>query len=652
MKPIVFAVFIAMAPLFAVAAAPADGGDRPLLMEGKHTLYQRVLSTPGARLAAEPGGQGHATVIPFTSFYVYARREHGGTQWVQVGTDRHGTRTGWLPAASTLEWNHGLTAAFRNPADHDRVLLFKDSDSLRRLAQEDDLTAYERLYAQAQQEQLPPDAPVVAIQPPGFIDIQEDFYLIPIRQHEDIYLGNERARMLQVSSVPLPRNDDNGRETEVPRQAYSAGLAFVIDSTLSMDPYIERTREAVRKIYDTLGNASLLGDVSFALVAFRDNPDSAAPGLDYLTRTYVDLQQGRDAAGFLSRVDSLRASRVSSRDFVEDAYAGVKQAIETLDWSDYEARYIVLITDAGARDGDDPLSSTGLGAESLRKLAQDKGIAIFVLHLLTPATMANHAADAAQYRELAEFPGIGSLYYGVPTGDVGKFGEALDTLAGQITEQVRLAATSDERPAQPAVPPSADTQLAELQAKVAKLGYALRMKYLRQTEGGQVPEVFDAWLLDRDFRNPERAAVDVRVLLTRDQLSDLHDVLAAVLERAEEGMLSPQTFLDELQSLAVTMTRDPGQLGAASTGQGSSLADLGFMREYIEDLPYTPEVMGLSLDDWQSWSTKQQVAFVTRLEDKLDYYRALHDHTDLWVSLDNGPVSGDSVYPVPLEVLP
>jgi hypothetical protein len=652
MKRIVLFVFIVMAPLFPAAAEPVDDGDTPLLMEGKQTLYQRVLSTPGARLAAEPGGQGHSEVIPFTSFYVYARREHGATQWVQVGTDRHGTRTGWLPADSTLEWNHGLTAAFRNPADHDRVLLFKDSASLRRLAQEGDLTAYGRLYAQAQQEMLPTDAPVVAIQPPGFIDIQDDFYLIPIRQHEDIYLGNERARMLQVSSVPLPRNEASGGETAVPRQAYSAGLAFVIDSTLSMDPYIQRTREAVRKIYDTLGGASLLGDVSFGLVAFRDNPDSAAPGLDYLTRTYVDLQQGRDAASFLSRVDSLRASTVSSRDFVEDAYAGVKQAIETLDWSDYAARYIVLITDAGARDADDPLSSTGLGAASLRKLAQDKGIAIFVLHLLTPATMANHAADAAQYRALAEFPGIGSLYYGVPTGDVGKFGEALDTLAGQITEQVRLAATADQRPTAPVVRQSADTQLAELQVKVAKLGYALRMKYLQRTEGGQVPEVFDAWLLDRDFRNPERAAVDVRVLLTRDQLSDLHDVLAAVLERAEEGMLSPQTFLDELQSLAATMTRDPGQMGAASVGQGSSLADLGFMREYIEDLPYTPEVMGLSLDDWQSWSTKQQVAFVTRLEDKLDYYRALHDHTDLWVSLDNGPVSGDSVYPVPLEVLP
>ncbi len=652
MMQLVRAAFVAMTPVLVLAATAVEGGDKPLLMEGKRSLYQRVLATPDARLSAEPGGTGQSAVIPFTSFYVYARREHSGMQWLEVGMDRHGTRAGWLPATSTLEWNHGLTAAFPNPTGHDRVLLFNDRDSLRQLVRERDLAAYEGLYEQAQEDVLSPNSPVVAIQPPNFIDIQEDFYLVPIRQHEDIYLENEQARLLQVSSVPLTPTESASSGSAATPPSYTAGLAFVIDSTLSMDPYIERTREAVKKIYDRLGEADLLGDVSFGLVAFRDNL-SSAPGLGYLVRTYVDLDQGRDAASFLSRVNSLQASDISSQDFVEDAYAGVKEAIETTDWSEYAARYIVLITDAGARGAADPLSSTALGSENLRKLAQEKGVAIFVLHLLTPATMANHASATEQYQALAEFPGIGSLYYGVPTGDVVKFGEALDALAGQITEQVRLAAT-DQQPAMP-IPTSADAQLAELQAKVAKLGYALRMKYLQTAEGGQIPTVFDAWLLDRDFRDPERAAVEVRVLLTRDQLSDLHDVLAAVLERAEEGMLSPQTFLEELQSLAATMARDPTQLGsttATTAGEGNSLAELGFMREYIEDLPYTAEVMGLSLDDWQSWSTKQQVAFVTGLEDKIAYYRALHDHTDLWVSLDNGPVDGDSVFPVPLEVLP
>ncbi|MGD2138678.1 MAG: VWA domain-containing protein, partial [Gammaproteobacteria bacterium] len=368
--------------------------------------------------------------------------------------------------------------------------------------------------------------------------------------------------------------------------------------------------------------------------------------------TYVDLDEGRDAEGFLSRLKSLRDAGVSSRDFTEDAYAGVKQAIEGIDWSGHDARYIVLVTDAGAREADDPLSSTGLDAGHLRQLAQEKGIAIFVLHLLTEATMPNHAADAAQYRRLAEYPGIGSLYYGVPTGDVDEFGRVLDALAGQITGQVRTAAAN--RPAAE-VPASDDPQLAELQERVAKLGYALRMRYLRKTSDGKLPSVFDAWLLDRDFRDPQRHTLDVRVLLTRDQLSDLSDVLIQVLEAAEEGLLSPQNFLSELQSLAATAARDPERLGATTattTGAGGSLAELGFMREYIEDLPYTGEVMGISLDDWQSWSTQEQIAFLNRLEDKVTYYRALHDHTDLWISLDGGPVSGESVYPIKLEQLP
>jgi len=646
------ALVFLMAPLLAICAKPAAGGDEPLLIEGKRELYQRVLAVPGARMANEAGGEKHELVTPFTAFYVYSRRMLDGTEWVEVGTERHGTRTGWLQLDSTLEWNHGLTATFRDPAGHNRVLLFRDQESVSQLARQRDSAAYDRLYQEAVEENLSKGSPVIAIQPPGYIDIRDDFYLVPIRRYEDIYLGNEQARLLEVSSVPMDTEAPVPDEKPVAARSYTAGLAFVIDSTLSMDPYIDRTLEAVERIYGTLDSANLLGNVNFGLVAFRDNP-AAAPGLDYLTRTYVDLKQGRDGEGFLSRVKSLQAASISSQDFKEDAYAGVKQAIESIDWAGHDARYIVLVTDAGARDADDPLSSTGLGAASLRQLALDKGIAIFVLHLLTPDVMADHAQAAMQYRELADYPDIGSLYYSVPTGDVAGFGKVLDALAGQITGQVRIVASGGRAPVP--VPASDDEQLASLQAKVAKLGHALRMRYLQKSEGGRVPSVFNAWMLDRDFHNPERPTLDVRVLLTRDQLSDLHDVLTQVLNTAEEGLMSPQNFLDELKSLAATVSRNPEQLGgttATTAGKGNSLADLGFIQEYIEDLPYTGEVMGLSLDDWQNWSTLRQVDFLNRLEEKVSYYRALHDHTDLWVSLDGGPVGGDSVYPVPLEMLP
>jgi hypothetical protein len=164
--------------------------------------------------------------------------------------------------------------------------------------------------------------------------------------------------------------------------------------------------------------------------------------------------------------------------------------------------------------------------------------------------------------------------------------------------------------------------------------------------------VFDAWMIDRDFMNPERSAVDVRVLLTRDQLSDLKYVMQQVLELAEEGVLSPQNFIDDLKSLAATVSRDPSSVGGSTSESGANLADMGYMREYIEDLPYTGEVMNLTLETWEEWSAKVQIEFMHRLESKINYYQALHDHTDLWVTPGGGPVNGNSVFPVALDLLP
>jgi len=641
--------------LFSINIAAAE--KHPLLMPGKHALYQRVLAIPGSRLHAKPGDTGKP-VTPFTAYYVYARTPKGDSEWLQVGTGRYGKTNGWLRKGDSIDWNQGLTVAFSEPTDHDRALLFRSATALKDIAGQRDLKRYKKLYQEAVGGVIDNDSPVVAIQPPGKLDIQKDFYLVPILQHQDLYLGNEQARMLKVASVPLqdPAPTSKPRKPVAPAPAlknYTAGLAFVIDSTLSMDPYIDRTREAVMKIYDSLGDAGLLGNVNFGLVAFRDDPKNA-PGLDYRTRTYVTLEQGRNPGNFLTQINNLKAATVSSQDFKEDAYAGIKRAIEKMDWDGHAARYIVLITDAGPREADDPLSGTGMNATQLRKLAREKGIAIFVMHLLTPSTRADHARAAERYRNLSQFPGIGSLYYGVPTGDVDEFGHVLDTLAGQITMQVQMAgAGQPQKPLEPT--PDANPQLAALQSKVAKLGYALRMRYLQKPVGGKVPRVFNAWLLDHDIRHPEKSTLDVQVLLTRDQLSDLHDILKQVLATAEEGLLSPDNFLNELKSLAATIARDPEKLGettATTAGEGNSLADLGFMREYIEDLPYTGEVMSLSLEDWEAWPAREQIAFLQRLEDKIQYYRALHDHTDLWVNLDGGPVDGDSVFPIPLNMLP
>jgi len=635
----------ALAALAVVALGSAQAQvTRPLTLEGKRALYQRVIAVPGARVVGSAGASLRQVrpVAPFTVFYVYGRTEVDGREWLRVGLDSVGDVRGWMPAEQGVEWRQTLTVGFKDPANQPRVPLFADRDELKALAEENDVAAYEALRERAVTGSVG-DSGVVAIQPDGFIDIRRNFYLVPILSHEDVLVGDYQARLLEVASVPLDYPDP-----------YRAGIVFVIDTTVSMQPYIEQTREIMRGVYEQIDAAGLSDRVAYGLVGFRDNT-TAAPGLEYVSRVFADLTgSGED---FLRQVGGVSAATASSQGFNEDPYAGIVRALDEVDWGNHFARYVVLITDAGPRLGSDPLSGTGLDTAALRSRLAELGVSALTIHLKTPtgARENDHAPAEREYRALSRIEGIGEFYFPVETGDVASFGSALETLMTQLTDQVRIAAAGFE-PARGgrAVTGADASELATLQQKVERLGYALRMDYQQQQAGGgAVPALFNAYMLDRDPAAPEQQAVDVRVLLTRDQLSDMHDVLAQILLRAEEGLLAPQDFLDELRSLAAIVSRDPEAVETAGAAAGAmSLADLGYMREYIEGLPYQSEVMNLDLANWQTWTAVQQFEFINSLDGKVAYYRELHDNLDLWVSLDGGPVDGDSVYPLLLEALP
>lgn len=615
---------------------------KPLLQEGKEALYQRVIAAPGAMLVADPASPSETRgVPPFSNFYVYDRRGgEGGRQWVQVGTDSNGAIDGWVDGDQVFDWKQTLTVAFRDPAKHNRVLLFGDRDSLKKIVDENDAAAYRRLQSRVAGGDVA-DTPVVAVQPDYNVDIRRNFYLIPILGHEDVLIGGQQSRLLRVASVPL---QDSALITET----YRTGIVFVIDSTVSMKPYIDATRAVMERVYRSIGNEKLGERVSYGLVEYRDNT-GAAPGLGFVARSVADL--GGTGEQFLSRIREVQPAAVSSEGFNEDAYAGVQEALGSVDWNDYYARFIVLITDAGPRDATDPLSATGLDAATLQRLAADKDVAVGVFHLQTPAGRDNHAYAEAAYRRLSTVPDVGEFYYPVEAGDVDEFESALSALTDVLTAHVRAAAAG--QPPALARQAAVESDLGTFQETVDRLGYGLRMRYLQERAGEGVPSLFNAWVIDRDFYAPEERALDVRVLLTRDQLSDLHEVLRQVLITAEEGTLAPDDFLDELKSLAASVSRDPQAARTATrTVGGESLADLGYMREYLEGLPYKSEVMYLDLSIWEQWPAQRQFEFVNQLDSKVAYYKALHDNIDLWVSLDGEAVDGDSVYPLLLEALP
>ena len=220
----------------------------------------------------------------------------------------------------------------------------------------------------------------------------------------------------------------------------------------------------------------------------------------------------------------------SGRQFDEDAYAGVMQALDNISWQNFGARYLVLVTDAGALSGGHRLSGTGLDAEQVRSEALHRGVAVYTMHLKTPQGQKNHATARRQYEQLSSHPLLSRpLYYPVELGDVDAFGRNVDLLAEAIVEQVRGAALG-KRVAGSALTADADygrdekkPEAVEQRVKdeVARLGHAMELEYLGRVGDTGAPDVLQAWITDVDLKDPLRRSLEVRVLLTKNQLSDM-----------------------------------------------------------------------------------------------------------------------------------
>ncbi|MFJ4143151.1 vWA domain-containing protein [Pseudomonas sp. NPDC089734] len=656
-------VSLSLAACLCLSTGYAMAADKPLLQEGKKTLFQRVLTTPGCHLSPAAGAAPGAEQPAFSRFYVYEHATAGNAEWLKVGPDSFGKTSGWLPAACTVDWKMQLTLAFTNPANRDRLMFFKERKTLEGILDAPDPVSHVApLRAKLKQNTLAPG--VLAQEPEYFIDMQKQFYLLPVLSGEEVMTeAGFRTRILNVASVSKADSATAGQpgqttasQSQGPAAAnaasqlkeFSAAVVFVIDSTISMDPYIERTREAISKVYAQIAKENLGRQVKFGLVAFRSST-KAVPGLEYVTKMYADPNTVKDGDDFLAKAADLKQAKVSSKSFDEDSYAGVMQAIEQVDWSPFGARYVVLITDAGALEGDDKLSKTGLNAEQVRIEASNPGVAIYTLHLKTPAGAKDHAKAEAQYQALSTYTGTNtSLYYPVDAGDVNTFGNKVDALAGAITQQVKAAYMGDD-----AIGSAMNAKASPAEQKMlddaALIGHAMRLAYLGEKTGSQAPPVFQAWIADRDPIKQNVPTTDVRVLLTKAQLSDLSDVLKKILDAANEGLISPSEMFDRLRSVAATMGTDPNQLKQNGTAK---LSELGVLGEYLEDLPYHSEVLNLDEETWKSWDGLAQEKFIRTLSTKLRHYQVYNADVDRWVSLAEGSDARENVYPVPLEMMP
>jgi serine/threonine-protein kinase PpkA len=624
-------------------AANQDGGDKPLLMAGKKTLFQRVLSKPGAQLAADAGGTPGSTALPaFSVLYVYARQQVNGAPWVKVGASSDGHSEGWLPAEQVSDWKQSLVLKFTERSGRGPVMFLRKPEDVERLLA--DTTAARNEMTKAQRDDGSSQQ-VLAIEPQDNAIPQDQFYLLPIfESRESFDAEGQPAQLLNVASIDpgnTPQVNGAGAKLGGKPDAFRTGIVLVVDTSVSMQPYIDQVNDVVKGLQEQISARGELDKVSFGMVGFRNNTDKT-PGLEYVSKTLVPLQPGNDPQRFVELARGVKATTVSSHSFNEDAFAGVMDAVDNMDWSPYAGRVILLVTDAGALRKNDPLGRTQMNEAQVREAALRKQIKIYALHLRTPAGKNNHGYAEQQYRSLTADanPKIGDLYISVAGGDVGKFGSTVNEIGSVFADLVHNAGQQKSQPA-----PLVQSGLS-LAAKTAAIGYAMHMDFLGQRNAAHAPQLVTAWTTDRDLTNPTLPAFQVCVLLSKLQLNDLQQSLKLIVDAARRTQSSSKDFFDEIASASAYMSRDPSKLV-----KGSNLAESGILGEYLEGLPYRSKSLNMTQELWLSLSVAEQEDFIDELDSKIRLYETFHNDVANWVRFGDAE-PGDALYRVPLSTLP
>lgn len=640
----------------------AEGERRPLLLEGKKSLFQRVVSHPGAVLYNGADGQAQTInnkVKTFTVFYVYGRQG----KRIEVGVSDN-RADGWLDEVKTTAWKQAITMVFTNRMGRMPVLFFKDRDALLKLCTDEELDKKVKQYADSTaSKKTPPDFPVIAAEPSGTAVSEKNFYLLPVLNVDTSF--GDSTKLLEVASIDPGIGGSGDSGAALPSLPPSdgqlrTGFVFVIDTTISMKPYIVQTQKFMRAMYDDKLEKNPHRDkIAFAVVAFRSNV-KLAPGTQYTSKIICDFKTVNQRAELEQALAQVEESPVPTHAFDEDSFAGVKDAVDNLSWSGYGSRAILLITDAGPLREGDKASGTGMSPEVLADYLKSKNIYLTVMHIKTPAGVKDHASAEKAYRSLSRQADNKASYIALNATTPAKATAEFDLVGGRLATGYNdlITATAEGR----MLPPPRELQKKlspeeEAQRIAEATGYAMQLQFWGTKTGAHAPSVVKAWVADADLeklaRDPQAQpviAVQPAVLVTKTQLSRLREQLKRVLEQAQQSFLqdASSNFFQSILSAAAQMSRDPN---AFANSPGKNLKDAGVMDEFLNDLPYKSRILNLTEDEWYQKTTGEQKSILDHLEARIKRYEEYDRDNANWEGFGD-PDRNKWSYRVPLDMLP
>jgi len=621
----------------------------------------RVLPRSFSRIydSDDEGSVKYENIPAFHPMYVFQRRgvdsTNSGTPsgWYQVGRNTTDDPLGWMRAADLLEWRQALILSYTHHGTGEearqKVVMFQSLEALKELTESKGMERRAaRLYEKLRRGEVPEN--IVSKEPELFVDVMETFYLMPVVEFEKFDLNGEEARYLKVAAaVPGARGTTGvitGPGKPVDLTKLSVNAVFVLDMTKSMQPFMDRTKEALVRLshlIDTKYGDKFDLKTRFGLVGYRDDTRNA-PGLEFTSFNFTpSLVSTRDLVAVLA--NDVRAAEVSSQGYSEQMFEGVDTALEKTEWDRDAVKFLIVVGDASSHPVGHPQNPNNLNASRLRDRAKDKQIHIMTMHLKDPKFPEDHTVAQTQFETLAQVEGsVHQSYVDIDLSEPDSFLLAVQAVAEGIGERLKGLADG-EKPLEtdPAIPEASPSQRARL--AFDRIFDAALVEYMGRNT--QPPKDFVAWVLDRDLTDPAKRTLAVRVLIDRKQLSDLVVGLATVIKSLDRAQITQAKFLEALQELAAQAEKDPAQIA-----QASKLSETGLLPAFIEGLPYTSEVLSLSNELFAEMTAEQKSGLEGRLRAKLQQYRQINEDVGGWVKLNETDPPADMVYPLNIDALP
>ena len=637
-----------------VCREPATGLPLRVLTRAFSKAYQAPRADAGVAMEALPA---------LSPLYVFERRDIDLSDpaapqgWYQVADRETGPPFGWLAAADAVEWRQALVVAYTHPGvgeeERQRVLMFEYKEDLEMLVDSDEReTQALAIYRLIEDGKSP--AVIVSKEPQRYVSITENFYLLPIVDYAETDIDGDEVRYLRLgAAVPEARGADTLENKEYREQAEQEAdldaeavrktdvdIVFVMDMTRSMQPFIDNTRTAVKELAETLiAQEELQERVRFGLVGFRDDA-SQIKALEFTAKNFTP--ELLPANQFIELIDKeVKATRIGSIDYAEEVYAGVDMAIDS-NWREGALRFLVLIGDASAHEPGHKQSTTNKDAAVLHQALADDGQYLMAVHLKDYRMGNDHPVAEAQFSSLARVKGSeASALVPVALGeepDYEDFRTAIVGLSSELVTDPQPAAGSSEQK------PKSETREQAEQAASA-LRQAALVEYLGRS--AEPPKDILVWAVDRDLTNPAIRSLEVRVLITKQQLSSLIQALDRVMQAIYKQQQEQIKLFEALQSLASATMKNPDDIAGAQ-----KLADTGLLPKFIEALPYKSEILSLSEDSYASFTADQRATLEASLAAKLQQYRDINETVDGWIKLNPGDPDASKVYPLHLSYLP